>query len=575
MPALAAVYDNIQQLPSTSYDFIIVGGGTGGSVVANRLSENPTFQVLLIEAGPTNEGVLNSMVPYLAGALQKTIYDWNYTTVPGVGLNNRTLDYPRGHILGGCSSHNNMFYTRGSKDDYDRWAQVTGDPGWSWEKLLPYILKNERWSPPSDGHDTQGDFDPSVHGFSGIMFTSLPSAPQPIDDMILEVTKEQPSEFPYLLDMNAGRPLGLGWYQGSIGNGTRSSSATAYLSSKFTTRRNLHVLLNTKVTKVHPITGSPAPLRFGLVETTANLLLTARREIILSAGPINTPHILMNSGIGDRNALTEIGIRSVLHLPSVGKNLTDQPIAGVSYSVSSNDTLDNLIMNKTLQAIALAQWKLTRTGPYADAGPNFIAWARLADNSSIVRQFGDPSAGPNTPHLELAPFSGSAFFLIPQPGHFVGIASVVVTPASRGSVTLNRLDPLGKPYIDLGYYKSEFDILAMREALKLSQRFFKATVWRKYIIEQVAPPANATSDAELDEYIRSFSFTTNHAVGTAAMSAKNSQYGVVDPDLRVKGTMGLRIVDASVMPYITSAHPQVPVYAISERASDLIKNLWN
>ncbi|KAF8196451.1 pyranose dehydrogenase [Pholiota molesta] len=532
--SLASVYQNIQQLPTTTYDFIVIGGGTGGAVVANRLSENPEFEVLLIEAGPTNEGVLNSMVPHLANNLQKTIYDWNYTTLPVAGLNNRTLDYPRGHILGGCSSHNIMYYTRGSMDDYDRWAEVTGDAGWSWKNLMPYILKNERWSPPSDGHDTRGDFDPSVHGFDGLMFTSLPSDPQPIDKMVQQVPNELPSDFPRLLDMNSGRPLGLGWYQGSIGDGTRSSSATAYLSPKFTSRKNLHILLNTRVARIHPVSSS---LRFNSVEMadSSQGRLTATKEIILSAGPINTPHILMNSGIGDRESLLKLGIPSILHLPSVGRNLTDQPITGVTFSVTSNDTLDNLNMNTTLQAMALAQWEKNRTGPYADAASNFIAWTRLADDSPILKKFGDPSAGPNTPHLELAPFSGSAFFQIPQPGHFVGVNSVVVTPASRGSVTLDRSDPLGQPNIDLGYYSSEFDLLAMREALKLSQKFFKAPVWKGYVIEQVSPPANVTSDTALDEYIRNFSFTTNHGVGTAAMSAKDASYGVVDPDLRVKG----------------------------------------
>ncbi|KAF8965582.1 pyranose dehydrogenase [Flammula alnicola] len=569
---LAAVYQHVNELPTTIYDFIVIGGGTAGAVVANRLTENPKFHVLVIEAGPTNAGVLASMVPALPLDLQHTIYDWNYTIVPQVGMNNRTIDYPRGHILGGSSSHNAMFYTRGSSDDYDRWAAVTGDSGWSWKKLLPYILKNERWSPPADGHSTGGDFDPSVHGFDGLMFVSLPGFPQPIDDMVLNVTKELPSEFPYLLDMNAGRPLGLGWYQGSIGNGTRSSSATAYLTPAFTSRGNLDVLLETKVTRV--LSEANSTLSFNSVEIAGSFKgkLTARKEVILSAGPINTPHILLNSGIGDRDSLLELGIRSILHLPSVGRNLSDQPTSGISFSVSSNNTLDNLHQNATLQAIALAQWEMNRTGPYVDGGPNFIAWWRLP--ATILKKFNDPSAGPNTPHIELVPGSGASFLLPAQQGHFVGMGPVVGTPASRGSVALNRTDPLGPPLIDLGFYTSEFDIIAMREGIKAAQRFFKAPVWEGYLVEQVIPPANTTTDDMLDDFIRNFTFSTSHAVGTAAMSAKDADYGVVDPDLRVKGASGLRIVDGSVLPFITCGHTQAPVYAIAERASDLIKQAW-
>uniref|UniRef100_A0A8H7XUR8 pyranose dehydrogenase (acceptor) n=1 Tax=Psilocybe cubensis TaxID=181762 RepID=A0A8H7XUR8_PSICU len=574
----ATVFQNIGQLSTTSFDFIVVGGGTAGPVVANRLSENPNFHVLVIEAGPTNEGVLNAMIPSFSVQLQQTTFDWNYTTVPGIGLNNRTLAYPRGRILGGCSSHNAMFYTRGSMDDYDRWANITGDDGWNWKNILPYILKarlfiyNEKWTPPSDEHNTTGEFNPVVHGFNGLMFTSLPGSPQTIDNMILEVPDQLPDQFPFLLDMNAGKPLGLGWFQGTIGNGTRSSAATAYLSTAFTNRPNLHVLLNTKVKRISgsKIHGIPA---LNNVEIDGSqLTLTAEKEVILSAGPINTPQILMNSGIGDRNVLAKLQIPTVLHLPSVGQNLTDQPITTVLYSVNSNKPLDNLDTNATLQAQALAQWEFNRTGPLVDPGPNFIAWSRLSSNSAIIKEFGDPSAGQNTPHLELAPFS--AFSIASQPGHTGGMAIAVVTPKSRGSVTLNSTDPFGKPIIDLGFFTDEFDIRAMIEAIKLSQVFYQAPVWKDYIISQVAPAVNAT-DAELEQYIRSTSATTLHGVGTAAMSAPDADYGVVNPNLLVKGASGLRIVDASIMPFINSGHPQAPVYAIAERASDLIKSFWN
>ncbi|PPQ78270.1 hypothetical protein CVT25_011729 [Psilocybe cyanescens] len=567
----ATVFQHISELASTSYDFIIIGGGTAGAVVANRLSEISKFQVLVIEAGPTNEGVLNSMVPAFAFNLQKTIYDWNYTTSLEIGLNNRSIDYPRGHILGGCSSHNGLFYTRGSIDDYDRWAKTTGDAGWSWKNLLPYMLKNEKWTPPVDLHDTRGQFDPSVHGFDGMMFTSLPGSPQSIDDMILKVPSQLPDQFPFLLDMNAGRPLGLGWFQASIGGGERSSSATAYLSRTFTSRTNLHVLLNTKVVRIHNTPQDSIPT-FTSVELDGTAVrLTAKKEIILSAGPINTPQILMNSGVGDRESLRKLGIQSVLNLPSVGRNLSDQPIVLVSYSINSNDPLLDLSTNATLQALTLAQWEFNRTGPLVDPAANLIAWSRLPASSSIIQQNGDPSAGSNTPHLEFVPFSPA--FEPVQPSHSGGMDVALVTPSSRGSVTLNSADPSGKPNIDLGFFTTDFDIRAMIEGIKITQTFYKAPVFKNYIIEQMAPLANAT-DAELEDFIRNTAFSSQHAVGTAAMSAVHANYGVVNPDLRVKGASGLRIVDGSVMPFIISGHTQAPVYAIAERASDLIKETW-
>ncbi|KAF9482078.1 aryl-alcohol oxidase [Pholiota conissans] len=573
--ALAAVYQDVKQLPTTIFDFVIIGGGTAGAVVANRLTENPAFDVLVIEAGPTNDGVLNSMVPTFASSLEKTIYDWNYTTLPGLGMNNRSIDYPRGRILGGSSSHNAMFYTRGSSDDYDRWARVTCDSGWSWKNVMPYILKSERWSPPSDHHNTQGEFDPSMHGLDGLLLTSLPGYPQPADDMVRLVSKQLPQEFPFLLDMNAGRPLGLGFYQGTIGNGTRSSSATAYLSATFTARPNLHILLNTKLIRLH--TSSKKKMTFNSVELDdpSSPRLMARKELILAAGPINTPRILMNSGIGDREELKRIGIETILNLPSVGKNFTDQPFTSISYSVSSNDTLDNLHNNATLQAEALSQWMQNRTGPYVNGGSTYIGWSRLPSDSPVLKNFGDPSAGINTPHIELAPSTGTGLFVSPTPGgHFIGMGIIIVTPASRGSVTLNATDPLGKPLIDLGFYSSGFDLPAMREAIKLAERFYKAPIWNSYIIEQVAPISANLSDSEIDEYIRAMTFSSAHGIGTAAMSARNASYGVVNPDLLLKGASGLRIVDASVLPFINCGHTQAPVYAIAERASDLIKAAW-
>ncbi|RDB26641.1 Pyranose dehydrogenase 3 [Hypsizygus marmoreus] len=578
-PSFAVIYNAIESLPVINYDFVIIGGGTAGNVLANRLSEISRFNVLVIESGPTNEGVLNSIVPFFAPQLGGSAYDWNFTTIPQRGLGGRILPLPRGHVLGGSSSINSMFYTRGSSSDFNRFASATGDPGWSWDNIQPYIRKNEKWTTPADNHDTGDQFDPSLHGFDGINAVSLNGFPQPIDSRVLTTTAELHEEFPFNNDMNSGNPLGVGWLQATIDHGKRSSSATSYLASNFQARKNLHILLQTRVTRILQTSTSVSTLAFRTVEFTSENAsgprrrITASKELILSAGSIGTPHILLSSGIGDQSELRAIGIKAIVHLPSVGKNLSDHPALSNAWFVNSNDTIDNLSNNATLRAELLQEWEKSKTGPLGNAGASHIGWLRIADNSSIFQTTLDPSSGPNTPHYELVISSGAGLNS-GLPGHFVSIGTVVVTPAARGSVSLKSTDPLDPPLIDLAFLESEFDVFVMRESIKSARRFLSAPAWKDYVIGPADAFANATTDELLDQYIRNNTISVSHPVGTAAMSAKTASYGVVNPDLRVKGISGLRIVDASVMPFIICGHTQAPVYIIAERAADMIKMDW-
>ncbi|GJJ07845.1 hypothetical protein Clacol_002050 [Clathrus columnatus] len=472
-----------------------------------------------------------------------------------------------------------MFYTRGSEDDFNRWADVTGDSGWSWNSILPYFLKgsqNEKWTPPADHHDTTGEFNPVFHSTTGLTETSLPGFSLSIDSRVLQTTQVFPNEFPFNEDYNGGKPIGLGWVQSTIGNGTRSSSATSYLSTPFISRRNLDVVLNVRVTRVLQ-TQSNGTLSIRTIEVlngSQRQNFTATKEVILSAGSIGTPGILLHSGIGDETVLKPLGISPVLNLPSVGRNLTDQPLSTIAWTSSSTDPFEPPILenNATLLSQSLQQWMTTRTGPLASQALNHVAWKRL-DNTSILSQFGDPSAGPNTPHLEFI-FTNGGGADFPS-GHFVGGGFIVVTPTSRGSVTISSNNPLDAPTIDPAFLSTEFDILAFREALLTTVAFFSTQPWKDFILSPVQPFPNISDINSIDSLLKESAESSFHPVGTAAMSATNAQFGVVNPDLRVKNVEGLRIIDASIMPFITSAHTQAPVYAIAERGSDLIKAFWN
>ncbi|KAJ7039330.1 alcohol oxidase [Mycena alexandri] len=613
------IYNSVSDLPGLKYDFIIIGGGTAGSVVANRLTENANFSVLVLEGGVTNQGVVDSEAPFLVGEmLAQPIWSWNYSTTPQVGLNGRTIPYQRARILGGCSAHNGMFYTRGSSDDFDRYAELTNDPGWSWDRVLPYFFKNERWTEPADHHDTRGQYNPAVHSTSGVTSVSLAGHRWPVAGRVIQTTKELPNEFPFNLDYNSGSPLGVGWLQFTIGGGERSTAATSYLTSQVQQRPNLHILLDARVVRLVANTTDDGQVAFHRVEFSHNqsrtnlcsrfrfhlirLFLsaslstaTANKEIVLSAGTANTPHILLNSGVGNKTELEELGIPVLLNLPSVGLNVSDHSAAIPSWIVNATgtETIQDVQGNITVFNEAFAEWNATKTGPFTVIGVTHVGWFRLNLASAIFSGFGDPSAGPSTPHIEMK-FTVSRWFRpkvghftivgIPQdggfgstgsqPGNFFSINVAVVSPMSRGSIKLNASDPSGPPLIDPGLLRSDFDVLAMREGIKMAKKFVTAPVWKGYILEETPALANATTDAALEAFIRNTAGTSSHLVGSAGMSARDADYGVVDPDLRLKGASGLRIVDASVLPIVPSAHTQAAVYVVAERGADLIKAAW-
>ncbi|KAH6904261.1 pyranose dehydrogenase [Coprinopsis sp. MPI-PUGE-AT-0042] len=475
----------------------------------------PQHNVLVLESGPSNEGVIRLHCARLQPkACQILGMIGTLRPRPQTGLNQRTLPYARGHILGGSSSINWMFWTRGTVDDYDRWARVTGDSGWSWKSLFPYMLKMEKLVPSADKHDTRGQVDPSVHGTRGPIAISLSGHPLEIDERVTRATKELGGDFGPILDMNSGKPIGTSWLQSTVGGGERSSAATSYLTPSYLNRKNLHVVVNTRVTRVLT-TGtlqSGRPPTFRTVEMSADtqvngprLTFTAKKEVILSSGSVGDT--AYPSSLRDRTSgRTEcVGINPLVHIPGVGKNLTDHPLTMVVWNANSTTTND---VDPVVAEKAFAEWNKTRTGA-------LTTWLRIPDNDSIWKEFKDPAAGRNTPHNSAG--------LTPLTGFFVGAGLGMPTPlASARTNTLRSSNPFDHPLINPNILGSSFDELIHDD----------------------------------EAAIRVLRETVSHAW---------HPWGVVDPDLRVKGIEGLRIVDASIM---------FPVYVIAERAADLIKERY-
>ncbi|KJA13938.1 GMC oxidoreductase [Hypholoma sublateritium FD-334 SS-4] len=574
--SLSIILTDPAQLKTTTYDYIIVGAGTSGLALAARLSEDTELNILVLEAGVSDANVVSVMAPFLAPTVTPyTAYDWNYTVIPQAGMDNRTYPYPRGRLLGGTSSANYMVHQYGSNDNWDRMAKVTGDPGWAWNNMKRYVLPHEKFViPPHDGHNTTDQFSPDLHSYIGDVDISLYVHSQNIDARVIETTR-QLKEFPYNEDISgiATDLLGVGWAQSTMTQGARVSSSTSYLSIA-NTRPNLTILINAMVTKLINTGMSGGLMGFQRVQFTDGLTKTyiveSTKEVILSAGAIGTVQILQLSGIGDPADLNPLGISVIVDSPRVGKNLQDHPLLPNIFTVEDGASLDHILRNQSAMGEAINEWAVNRTGFISNNVVNNLAFARV--KPEVLEKYVDPAAGKLSPHYELifANYWLNPAEPVPPTGSYFTILTALLTPTSRGTVKIKSSNPFDAPIIDPNMLTTEWDVNALRESVRAAKRFAAAPAWDGYITGAVGKLFSETTSG-LDAHAREIASTIFHPTSTASMSSYSSKNGVVNPDLTVKGTYGLRVVDLSVLPYIPSCHPQGPAYMIAERAADLIK----
>ncbi len=520
------------------YDYIIVGAGSAGCVLAARLSADSGVSVLLLEAGPVDDAE-EIHAPAALNRLFQTAYDWNYLTVPQRRAAGRSIYWPRGKVLGGSSSINAMIYIRGSRHDFQSWRDEHGCTGWGYEDLMPYFRRAEDNSRGASAY----------HGQGGPLAVTDVRYKSAACEAFIAAAQEQGAAAND--DFNGPRQDGVGWYQVTQRGGRRCSAATAYLRPAMS-RPNLTVLTDALVTNVI-IRGGQAVgvtyLRQGETETAH-----ANAEVILSGGAINSPQLLMLSGIGPADHLIETGIDVLADSPWVGANLSDHPVLPVIWSTPRVRGL----WEKTGNANVL-RWQLTHRGP-------------LTSNVAEAGGFAHSEPGLPAPDLQLhalpAPYRDQGLADPAQRAMSVLVGFVDV--ASRGRIRLRRADPRHRPAIDPGYLSDDRDARALAAGLKMAREFVTARPMAAICRSELAPGAHVRSDAELLRYVQTSVVTLYHPVGTCAMGGESRRNSVVDPELRVRGVAGLRVVDASVMPSVPRGNTNAPTIAIAERAADLI-----
>ena len=522
-------------------DYIIVGAGSAGCVLANRLTANGKHSVLLLEAGPrdTNPWI---HIPLGYGRLFKEeAVNWMYQTEPEPGLNGRNVFQPRGKVLGGSSSINGLLYIRGQQQDYDRWRQQ-GNLGWGYDDVLPYFKRAEDQARGGD----------EFHGVGGPLPVSDWRHADPLSAAFVDAAVQV--GIPRNPDFNGAVQEGAGFFQTTTRGGRRASAAVAYLRPA-KARPNLHVETSAMAERIlfEGARAAAVTYRAAGISRSAR----ARREILVSGGAYNSPQLLQLSGVGPADLLRSHGIDVVLDAPGVGHDLQDHLQVRIVMRCSQAITLNDIVNNPFRKVMTGLRYAAFRTGPLTIAagtsGAFFRTNPRLASPDIQIHflPFSTDKMGEN-----LHSFSGFT-------------ASVCqLRPESRGSLRIRSADPAAPPEIRINYLASEVDRTANIEGLKMLRKILRAPALAPYVVEEVDPGDKVTSDEALLAYCRARGTTIYHPTSTCRMG--NDPLAVVDQRLRVRGTDGLRVIDASVMPSLVSGNTNAPVIMIAEKASDMI-----
>ncbi len=531
------------------FDYIIIGAGSAGCVLANRLSADPGNRVLLLEAGVKDNSILVNM-PAGVGSLigDKGTYNWGFWTEAEPHLENRKLWWPRGKGWGGSSSINGMVYIRGHARDYDQWRQM-GLEGWAYRDVLPYFKRSESLEGGGD----------AWHGGDGPLKVSKAHTPNPIYKATIEAGRQ--AGYKVTSDFNGFQQEGWGPYQLTIHNGERWSAAKGYLHPVLK-RPNLTCLTGVRTTRILIENGVAIGVEYADETTRARTVVHADKEVLLCAGAVQSPQILQLSGIGDPDELGKHGIAVVKALKGVGANLQDHLDVTLSWECPKPITIYSQRKGALKTALVGLNWLLFRKG---------VGATQALESGAFLKSRPDLDRPDLQVHCVLAVMQNHGKTQVAKDGFTFHVCQL--RPESRGTVTLRSADPFDDPAIFANYLSAEEDRRALREGARMMRQVASQAALDEFRTEELFPGKSVQTDEELDAWIRANSETIYHPVGTCRMGPVGDPMAVVDPELRVQGLKGLRVVDASVMPSLVGGNTNAPTIMIAEKASDLILGL--
>ena len=547
---------------SATFDYVIIGGGTAGCLLANRLSAEPNHRVLLLEAGKTDSYPwIHIPVGYLY-CIGNPRTDWMYHTEPDAGLNNRVQRYPRGRVLGGCSSINGMIYMRGQARDYDAWAKITGDDSWSWQNALADFKAHEnhyrldQGTDPITGNNSRFS---DMHGSGGEWRVEKQRLSWDVLDSFADAAEQAGIE--KIDDFNAGDNAGVGYFDVNQRSGWRWSSSKAFLRPA-RGRPNLTIWTEAQAQKLTWSTadnGQPRCSGLSLSRAGQTVQVTANREVILSAGAINSPQILQLSGIGPADLLRSHGIEVIRDAP-VGENLQDHLQIRAVFKVNGTQTL-NTLANSLFGRLKIgAEYLLNRSGPMSMSPSQLGAFTRS-----------DPARAHANLEYHVQPLSLEAFGEDLHDFPAITVSVCNLNPTSRGQVQISSANFQDPPKIMPNYLSTAEDRQVAADSLRQARKIMAQPAMQVYAPEELKPGVQHQSDEELARLAGDIANTIFHPVGTVKMGQMDDPSAVLDPHLRVKGVQGLRVVDASIMPTITSGNTNAPTLMIAEKAAAWIK----